>query len=305
MRLRTLGALALAACIAGCDAPPDPTSPGDLVSQARRLDLEGEHDAAVTAYRRALERDPESFDAHYGLGRALDLAGSYEEARAQFATAVELAGDGSKDQALRMLGISWVFAGKTSEAASCFAQVFDRRLSTGNFAGASEVANELGRVYLESGDTDQAEVWYRTGHETAGREPDRKPSQIDLADMRWAHARARIAAQDGLTDEARAQVASVRQLLDKGGNQDQEIQYAYLLGYVAFHLGEYEAALAALEQADQSDPFILLLEAEASERLEREDIAREYYEKVLASTSHAVTAAFARPIAGARLENGR
>ncbi len=123
--------------------------------------------------------------------------------------------------------------------------------------------------------------------------------------MRWAHAQSRIAARRGAADEARAHAAAVRQLLDKGGNQDQEIQYSYLLGYVEFHLGNYDAALAALEQADQEDPFILLLEAESSEKLGRGDAAREYFGKVLASTSHAVTNAFARPIASARLEDGR
>lgn len=33
----------------------------------------------------------ESFDAHYGIGRALDLAGQYDEGRRHFARAIELA----------------------------------------------------------------------------------------------------------------------------------------------------------------------------------------------------------------------
>jgi len=57
-----------------------------------------------------------------------------------------------------------------------------------------------------------------------------------------------------------------------------------------------------LEQADQDDPFILLLLAEASERLGDEERALEYYRGVLASNSHAVNIAFARPIA--RLKTG-
>jgi tetratricopeptide (TPR) repeat protein len=280
-----------------CGAPADPAALADLVNQARRLDLGGEHDAAIALYRQALDRDAASFDAHYGIGRALDLAGEYDEARVHFARAIDLADEGAKDQALRMMGVSWAFSRNVEEAARAFGQVFDRRVAAGSLSGASEVANELGRVYLELGDPDRAETWYRTGWETAGREADRRASQIDLADMRWAHAQARIAARRGQADEARRHAAEVRRLLDTGGNQDQEVQYAYLMGYVEFHLGNHEAALDALQQADQEDPFILLLQAQASEQLGRDEAALEFHRAVMRSASHAVANAFARPIA--------
>src|SRR5712692_1688185 len=119
----------------------------DVLNQARRLDLEGKHDAAIALYRQALGRTPDSFDAHYGIARALDLTGSYEEARRHFAAAIELAPEGDKDQALRMMGVSYAFVSNASEAAKYFGEVFDRRLAAGNAAGAAEVANELGRVY--------------------------------------------------------------------------------------------------------------------------------------------------------------
>ena len=44
----------------------------DAVNGARRLDLDGRHDAAVALYRQVLGRTPDSFDAHYGIARALD-----------------------------------------------------------------------------------------------------------------------------------------------------------------------------------------------------------------------------------------
>jgi hypothetical protein len=76
---------------------------------------------------------------------------------------------------------------------------------------------------------------------------------------------------------------------------------AYLRGYVALHLGDAAAAADALKSADQEDPFILLLVAQAHERQGNATVAREYYEKILASTSHGLTAALARPIARERL----
>jgi tetratricopeptide (TPR) repeat protein len=272
-----------------------------LVSEARKLDLDGQQAESIALYRQALASDSNSFDAHYGIARALDLAGSYEEARQHFAKALELAPEGDRDQTLRMMGIAWTFVGDVHEASRYFTQAFDRRVAENNPAAAAEIANELGRVHLELGGSDQAEQWYRTGHEMSRRAKDQLAWQIDLADMRWAHAQARLAARRGRREEARRQEAIVKTLLDKGGNDDQRIQYAYLRGYVDFYLNDFRAAVDALEQADQKDPSVLILLGEACDKLSRPDEARAYYRKVLQSSSHAVNSAFARPIARRKL----
>ena len=97
----------------------------------------------------------------------------------------------------------------------------------------------------------------------------------------------------------------VKALLDKGTNADQQIQYPYLVGYVDFYLKDYAGAIAGLQKADQEDPFILMLLAEAYERSGNAATARDYYQKVLASTSHAVNNAFARPVARQKIGSTR
>ena len=126
-----------------------------------------------------------------------------------------------------------------------------------------------------------------------------------MAAMRWAHAQARIAARRGQADTAAEHVAAVQAIVEKGTNTGQEPQLAYLRGYVAFHLGDAAGAIAALEGADHEDPFILLLLAQAHERTGDIAAARDFYSRVMASTSHALTAAIARPTARERLEAGR
>jgi tetratricopeptide (TPR) repeat protein len=291
--------VAAAATACGRATPaPDPTM---IIAEAHRLDVGGHPDAAIPLFEQALAAAPDSFDAHYGLARALDLAGRYDEARAHFTRALALAAPASRDQTERMLAISWTFAGNTAEAARLFTGVFDRHIAASNFGAAADVASELARVYLERGDLDDAETWYGRAHDTALREADLADWRVDVAEMRWAHAQARLAARRGQAAAAHREEARVKALLDKGGNDDQRVQYPYLLGYDAFYLGDAAAAVSELEQADQSDPFILLLLGQAHERLGHADEARACYEKVMASGSHAIAAALARPTARQKL----
>jgi tetratricopeptide (TPR) repeat protein len=106
--------LAIAVCLAAMSAPTVVLGQQDLINQAHRLDLAGKPDAAIALYRQALEREADSFDAQYGIARALDLTGHYAEARRHFGKAIELAPDGVKDQALRMMGVSYVFTGDSA-----------------------------------------------------------------------------------------------------------------------------------------------------------------------------------------------
>ncbi|HTM02271.1 MAG TPA: tetratricopeptide repeat protein [Vicinamibacterales bacterium] len=269
-----------------------------VLSRALRLDNSGQHDEAIALYRQVLAGNARSYEGHYGIARALDLKGSYSEAREHFAKAIELAtDDGSRDQALRMMGVSWTFVGDARQATPFFKRVFDRRVAAGDFAGAAEEANEIGRVLLELGDVNGAQQWYRTGFDTARRDVKQSAGDRDLATLRWAHAQARIAIRRGNRAEAQRQMTVVKSLVDKGANPDQRVQYPYLAGYVAFYAKDYKRAVAELRQADQADPFILLLTAESYDQLGDASHARDYYRKVLSSNSHAVNNALARPVA--------
>jgi len=58
-----------------------------------------------------------------------------------------------------------------------------------------------------------------------------------------------------------------------------------------------KTAIADLQKADQKDPFILALIAQAYEKSGDKSQAMDYYRKVLTINSHNPTNAFARPIA--------
>jgi tetratricopeptide (TPR) repeat protein len=288
--------------LAAAQAAPSTSTPAlDLVKQGQKLNSEGKQDEALALYDEALKESPDLYEAHLASGIALDLKGQYEEARKHLNKALEVANAEQKPQALRTIAMSYAFEGKASDAARYEQQVFDARLAKQDFEGAAGIANELARIYLESGDVDNAERWYRTGYETAQRKAAMTDAEKNLWAFRWEHAQARIAARRGKKDDAQKHVAAAKRALDNANDPNQTPFYPYLTGYVAFYAGDYKTAIADLEKADQRDPFILSLLAQAYEKFGNQAQATEYYKKVLATNFHNPTNAFARPLAKKKL----
>jgi tetratricopeptide (TPR) repeat protein len=275
--------------------------PKDLVKQGQKLNSEGKQDEALALYRQALQASPDLYEAHLASGIALDLKGDYDEARKHLAKAIEVATPENKAQALRAMAISYAFEGNAKEAEKYEKQVFDARMAKQEFIDAAEVANELARIELESGDIDSAYHWYKTGYDTALRKTDMKDTDKALWDFRWAHAQARIAARRGQKEEAQKHVAEAKAALDKANNPDQAIFFPYLTGYVAFYTGDYKTAIADLQKAEQRDPFILSLLGQAYEKSGDKEHAMEYYRKAMSTNNHGPTTAFARLVARKKL----
>ncbi len=287
-----------------CWAQSSTSSALDLVKQGQKLNSEGKQDAALRLYRRALAMSPNLVEAHLASGIALDLEGNYAGARAEFSQAIELAPPDAQQPALRSMAFSYAFEKNAPEAAKCEQQVFEARMSARDFVGAAEIADELARIYLESGDTTNAHKWYQTGYETAQKKSDLDQAERNLWAFRWENAQARIDVREGKTSEAERHVAAAKSALDQANNPDQLRFYPYLTGYVAFYSGDYKTAIADLQKADQRDPFILVLLAQAYERSGDQEQAQDYYRKVLNSNAHNPTNAFARPMAKEKLAKG-
>lgn len=273
------------------------------LGQAQKLIQAGNVAEAVAILKRTVTASPQSFDAHLALGRALDLEGQHADARRHLEQAVALARDNTRNTALSALAVSWAFEGKADEAARYYQRVFDAQVQANDRGGAAGTANALGRIFLESGNLDRAEEWYRTGIETAKKIPELPAAQIALWDWRWHNAQARIAARRKDAATAQKHAAEAKALLDKAGNENQRAFYPYLLGYMAFYAGDYKRAADELMHGDLKDPFVLGLIAQAHEKLGDKAKAREHYEKVMALPSHSINTAFSRPRARAFLKS--
>ena len=290
-------------CIGQVARAQAPSSDGvqALVKQGQKLNSEGKQDEALKLYQQALEKSPNSYEAHLESGVALDLKGDYAAAREHLKKAIDVAPPDQKNRALRVLAFSYVFERNTAEAEKCEKRVFDALMAKSDLEAAAGVANELARIKLESGDIDGAANWYKAGYDTAMRKTDMKEADKNLWAFRWAHAQARIAARRGQRDEAQKQVATAKAALEKANNPDQAQFFPYLTGYVAFYSGDYKKAITELQKASQDDPFVLLLIAQSWEKAGDPMRAKEYYGKVMANNGHGPTNAFARPVARKKL----
>jgi Flp pilus assembly protein TadD len=290
---------ALSVSIGAQQQPPaSEGKPSGPLAEAQQKMREGRHSEALAICRKVLAETPDSYQAHNQAGVALDLLGQYEEARTHFAKAIELALEGDeKSRAMRNMAMSYAFTGDCAGATKYQASLFDQEAAAGKMADAGGVANELARVCLESGNFDSAEAWYKKGYDAALKAPGLSAAQKDLWEFRWEHAQARIAARRGQAADARKHVAAAKAILDKGTNPEQAPFFPYLAGYVAFYADDYKTAATELAKANQEDPFIVSLLAQAHEKLGDTAKATELYKKALTSNAHNLTNAFARPLA--------
>ena len=265
------------------------------VKDAQKLIASGDIAGGTRTLEQVVASAPRSFEARLALGRVLDLQGQHARARRHLEEAVTLATEEDRVMALAALGISYAFESKPDEAARYYQRAYDAQMQADNPGGAAGFANALGRIYLESGNLQKAEQWYRTGYETSKKIPGLPDAQAALWEMRWHNALGRIEARRGRKAAAQEHAAAAKALLDKGGNENQRAFYPYLLGYIAFYSKDYAQAIEELMKGDLEDPFILGLIAQAHEKLGQKDAAAEYYRKVMAAPTHSINSAFAWP----------
>src|SRR5689334_3925693 len=122
----------------------------------------GRFEEALKAFASDLAADPKSATANNGAGVALDLMGRYTEARRYFQAAIKAARSPlERTLAQRAMAIGYGFAADCRNAEKLERHAFDFYLETNDFPNAGDVADELGRLCLDSGDFDRASEWYQ------------------------------------------------------------------------------------------------------------------------------------------------
>jgi len=293
----TLILLSAAALFA--QAPPQRQQP-QFIKQGQQLMREGNLEGALALYRQTLESSPVSVPANIAAGDVLDLMGKGQDARKYFQKAIDVAEKPEqKSSAERAMAMSYAFEGNCKKTVEFEQKVFN--FSVRDLFQQGEIADEAARVCIDSGDLDTALHWYQVGHDTGLKEPDIKPTRVDLWNFRWEHAQARLAARRGNFSEAQDHVTAAKAILDKGAIPEQAQFFPYLRGYVGFYRQDYKTAMEELLTANQNDPFIQCLLGQTYEKVGEKDKAIESYRKAAAAIAHNPPAAYAVPFAKKRL----
>ncbi len=292
----SIGLLAQTPNAAPAQSPVNPQ-----IKQAQQLNSEGKQDAALVILNQMLASEPNNYEANLTAGIVLDLKGEYGKARKYLLQSVEFAPPDRRVQALRTTAVSYAFTCDLPQVLRYEKLAYDAQIEEQKFTDAAGTANELARIELECGNLSDATKWYQAGYDTALRKTDLSEADLDLWNFRWENAKARIAAREAKPKQADADVVAAKAILDKGKIPEQQRFYPYLTGYVAFYSNNDKTAIEELQKADQKDPFILALLAQAYEKSGNKDEAMKLYRQILTINSHNPTNAFARPLAKKKL----
>jgi tetratricopeptide (TPR) repeat protein len=293
--------LSLALCLVAAvwaqrGGPPLPAP----AQRAQQLLRSGNYAEAEAAFRAAVADSPDSAPVSNAAGIAFDLMGKSPEAQKYFQKAIDLAATpAAKSAAQRAMAMSFAFEGdcrNTARYEDLATRYFETEGAPDRFYQQGELADEAARVCIDAGDLATAQRYYAKGRDAGLKQPDIPADRVKLWNFRYEHAMARLAARRGNKAEAEKHVATAKQLVDgmEELKAQQQAFVPYLTGYVAFYLGDYQKALADLQQAQQNDAFIECMIGETYEKLGDKDKAMEYYRKAAGVQGHNPPAAYAK-----------
>jgi tetratricopeptide (TPR) repeat protein len=266
---------------------------------------QNEPDKARIAFERAREIGPPSARVQAFLANDDLLKGDYDKARKTFLEVEKTLPKGAAPFAVRYgLAFSYLYQGQVDPALDALKTYLAEYKDSGSAQGFPEVFiwNSIARINLENGRLDAAMQAYENGYKSVpGSSLPEDQKQVWYG--RLQHGRCRTLAKLGKHEEAWAEAQKIKKMIDDGGEPAKQYVPAwhYLAGYLKLEAGDYQTAVAELQQANPDDPFHQLLLARAYEKTGAKDDARKTYAKVVESRNNGLERALAFPEAKKKL----
>jgi tetratricopeptide (TPR) repeat protein len=242
---------------------PDDPNPYD--SYAELLMKTGRFDESIKAYEKALSIDPNFINSYVGIGNDYLAMGKTDQARAAFAQAMAHARNtGEKRLARFWTAASYVHDGATDKAIEelkAGTALSEAEHDAGTMSGDLV---QMGDVLREAGRLDDASAKYTDAVKMI--DGSQLPEPVKAAARRnnvFEAGRVAIAQQDLAT--AKSKLAEYEKLVAPRHAPFEVRQQHELAGMIALAEKRYAAASDELEQANQRDPRVLLLQAQAAQ----------------------------------------
>lgn len=242
-----------------------PGEPNPYDSYAEFLMKMGRFDESIAQYRKALEVDPTFTASDIGIANNQMFLGQGDEARATMdALFAKAPNDGVRRQALLWKAAAYLHEGNQAQALKVLEE---RQAIAENTSDWLAVANDnalIGRTLLDLGDAQKASERFAWSIEAV--EKANVPQEIkDGIRRNHLYNEALVALANGDLATAKENSAAYHAAVQTPSIPFELRQDHELMGRIALAEGDASGALAHLGQANQQDPRVLLLTAEAYE----------------------------------------
>jgi tetratricopeptide (TPR) repeat protein len=241
---------------------PDEPNPYD--SYAEFLMKTGRFEESIATYQKAIDLEPTFAPSYVGIGNDYIFLGRTDKARETFARLEGIAvNDGQRRTAHIWTAASYIHDGDTEAALAALARARAIADASGDAAAVASDLHTMGTVLLEAGRIEEARERFDESIAVVDTTPlpetvkgsVRRNRLFDLCRVQLAEGD--LVGARATLDEYCARVEEHR--------MPSELRHCkHLEGLVAYHEGDAEGALAALEGASHHDPRVLYLIALAN-----------------------------------------
>lgn len=257
---------------------PDEANPHD--SYADLLSKMGRHDKAIAHYREAVNLDPKFNFSQLKIGTSHIFLGKYDQAREAFRRAEGMVPDPYFDSGTRrMVARSYVYEGNLKKALEQYQEALDHPDIRNIESARIEVLREMSRIQIEADDLKSAETSLsRIANEVGVSDLNSAQKQRVLNQVLYH--RTMITALEGDFTKAGEMADDYKHRMEAYTVPAAARSYYDLLGYVYFQKGDFNNALAMLEQGDMENPYTLYLMGVSQSNMNNRAEARTLFQKV-------------------------
>jgi tetratricopeptide (TPR) repeat protein len=240
-----------------------PNDPNPYDSYAELLLKMGRFDEAITQYNKALAINSNFINSHFGIAAALMYQGKTAEAQAELQKMTQKARtDGERRTALFGQTVVAIDSGKLDQALAEVEKQYAVAQKSNDAAAMTGDLQLKGNVLLEAGKYEAAKEAFVQAVKTTTDSS--LSQQVKDNAERFSHynfARVAVAKKDLAT--AKTETETFRKGAEAAKNANQLKQAHELAGRIALEEKNYDNAISELSQANQQNPDVLYLTAQA------------------------------------------
>jgi tetratricopeptide (TPR) repeat protein len=271
---------------------PDEPNPYD--SYAEFLMKVGRFEESIENYQKALEVNPHFVASYIGIGNNYIFMNRGDDARKSFQKLASIARNvAEKRQALQWEAVSYVHEGRTDEALEVARKRYDVAKADDDLSTMSGDHIFIGTIFLETGKPDEAMAEFREAVDVIERaEVFEEVKEATRRNQLYREARVALAKNDLVSAREHAAAYS-KKVKDHGIPFEIWLSHE-LNGRIALQTEAYGLAVTEFAQANQQNPLVLLLTAEALEKAGKAEEARDHCDRAANFNGLNVNYAYAR-----------